>query len=104
MGFDIDPRTCDSLRNNGGMVAASVRELADRCRAIVIAVYSGLQAEMVLGDIENSPARPAIICTTTCAPDEVVRLATRAASAGIAFIEAPISAPVPRSATALPWR
>jgi 3-hydroxyisobutyrate dehydrogenase-like beta-hydroxyacid dehydrogenase len=90
-GFDIDPRACDRLRHNGGMVAASVRELADRCRAIVIAVYSGLQAEMVLGDIENSTARPAIICTTTCAPNEVVRLASRAASVGIAFIEAPIS-------------
>jgi 3-hydroxyisobutyrate dehydrogenase-like beta-hydroxyacid dehydrogenase len=46
---------------------------------------------MVLGDIENSTARPAIICTTTCAPNEVVRLASRAASVGIAFIEAPIS-------------
>jgi 3-hydroxyisobutyrate dehydrogenase len=91
IGFDVDLDRCDSLRENRGMVAASVRELADRSRAIVIAVYSGLQAEMVFGDIENSPARPAIICTTTCAPNEIVRLAARAANAGISFIEAPIS-------------
>ena len=32
-----------------------------------------------------------MICTTTCAPDEITRLARRAASAGIPFVEAPIS-------------
>jgi putative dehydrogenase len=91
IGFDVDLDRCDSLRESRGMVAASVRKLADQSRAIVIAVYSGLQAEMVFGEIENSPARPAVICTTTCAPSEIVRLASRAANAGIAFIEAPIS-------------
>ena len=67
------------------------RELASHCRAIVIAVYDGAQVEALFSDIESGPARPAIICTTTCAPDEIIRLAGRAASAGIPFIEAPIS-------------
>jgi 3-hydroxyisobutyrate dehydrogenase-like beta-hydroxyacid dehydrogenase len=32
-----------------------------------------------------------LICTTTCAPDEIERIAARAANAGFTFIEAPIS-------------
>ncbi len=90
IGFDIDSVRCAKLEENGGMVAASARELC-HCRAIVIAVYSGAQAEALFSDIESGPARPAIICTTTCAPDGIIRLAGRAASAGIPFIEAPIS-------------
>jgi L-threonate 2-dehydrogenase len=91
LGFDIDPARCERLRGNGGMVAASARELASHSLSIVIAVFSGAQAEVMFSDIESSPSRPAIICATTCAPDEIVRLAGRAAAAGMSFVEAPIS-------------
>jgi 3-hydroxyisobutyrate dehydrogenase len=91
IGFDIDTGRCEKLRANGGMVAASPRELASQCRAVVIAVYSGAQAEALFAELEGSPARPALICTTTCAPDEIIRLAKRAANAGFPFVEAPIS-------------
>ena len=91
IGFDIDATRCGLLQENRGTIAASVSELAGQSRAIVIAVYDGAQAETVLAGIENSPTRPAVICTTTCAPDEIVRLASRAANAAIPFIEAPIS-------------
>jgi L-threonate 2-dehydrogenase len=91
IGFDVDPAQCVKLRAKGGTVAASARELASQCRAIVIAVYSGTQAEASFADIESSPARPVLICATTCAPDEIIRLATRAANADMPFIEAPIS-------------
>jgi putative dehydrogenase len=91
IGFDIDSGQCEKLRGDGGMVAASARELASRSRTIVIAVYSGEQAEALFSELESGPARPTLICTTTCAPDEIIRLATRAANAGIAFVEAPIS-------------
>jgi 3-hydroxyisobutyrate dehydrogenase-like beta-hydroxyacid dehydrogenase len=90
-GFDVDPGRCAQLRERQGSVVASVHELASQCRAIVIAVYSGAQAEALFAELETSAARPAVICVTTCAPDEVVRLAARAAGAGIAFVEAPIS-------------
>lgn len=92
-GFDIEGVRRENLAARGGMAATSVRELAGRSRTIVIAVYSGDQAEALFGDIENGtgPARPIVICTTTCAPDEMVRLSQRAANAGIPFVEAPIS-------------
>jgi 3-hydroxyisobutyrate dehydrogenase-like beta-hydroxyacid dehydrogenase len=93
IGFDIEPARREKLKATGGMVATSVRELADRSATIIIAVYSGEQVEALFSDLENAvgAARPIVICTTTCAPDEMSRLARRATSAGIAFVEAPIS-------------
>jgi 3-hydroxyisobutyrate dehydrogenase-like beta-hydroxyacid dehydrogenase len=91
IGFDIDPARCDKFRDNRGVIATTAREVARQCRAIVIAVYSGEQAEALMSDIEIGPARPILICTTTCAPDEIIRLATRAANAAMPFVEAPIS-------------
>jgi 3-hydroxyisobutyrate dehydrogenase-like beta-hydroxyacid dehydrogenase len=93
LGFDIDPVRCDALKAVGGTTATSVRELAGSSRSIVIAVYSGEQAEAVLGEIAMGagPAAPVVICTTTCTPDEILRVAARAAGADIPFIEAPIS-------------
>jgi 3-hydroxyisobutyrate dehydrogenase-like beta-hydroxyacid dehydrogenase len=93
LGFDIDSAACDRFSANGGTVSASVHELAARSRVIIVAVYDGEQVETLFDDIGNgaSDPRPALICTTTCAPDQIVRIARRAAAAGIPFIEAPIS-------------
>jgi 3-hydroxyisobutyrate dehydrogenase-like beta-hydroxyacid dehydrogenase len=93
IGFDIEASNCEKLKARGGMVATSVHELAGRSRTIVIAVYSGGQVEALFGELESGagPERPMVVCTTTCAPDEMTRLAQRAASAGIALLEAPIS-------------
>jgi 3-hydroxyisobutyrate dehydrogenase-like beta-hydroxyacid dehydrogenase len=75
------------------MTATSARELADRSLTIVIAVHSGEQAEAVCGELARGvgSAAPAVIYTTTCAPDDILRLAERAAGANMPFIEAPIS-------------
>jgi 3-hydroxyisobutyrate dehydrogenase-like beta-hydroxyacid dehydrogenase len=93
LGFDIDPARRDALKAIGGTTAASVRELTGRSRTIVIAVYNGEQAEVVLGEIVMgaSSAAPVVICTTTCGPDEILRVAARAAGSDVPFIEAPIS-------------
>jgi putative dehydrogenase len=93
LGFDIDSARCEMLKTKGGVIANSVRDLADRCRAIVIAVYDGEQIKILFGEIESEAAhaRPVVICTTTCAPDDIIRIAGRAASAGLPFVEAPIS-------------
>jgi 3-hydroxyisobutyrate dehydrogenase-like beta-hydroxyacid dehydrogenase len=93
IGFDINAGGCEKLRATGGMVATSVRELAGRSRTIIVAVYSGEQVETLFGEIESGPgsAAPIVICTTTCAPDEMARLSRRAAGGGIPLVEAPIS-------------
>jgi 3-hydroxyisobutyrate dehydrogenase-like beta-hydroxyacid dehydrogenase len=93
IGFDIEAARLDMLKASGGNVASSVRELAGEAQAIIVAVYSGEQAEAVLGEIvaDTGSARPTVICMTTCAPGEIFRLSQRAAGAGIALVEAPIS-------------
>jgi 3-hydroxyisobutyrate dehydrogenase-like beta-hydroxyacid dehydrogenase len=93
IGFDIDAIRCAKLKGSGGMVANSVHELAARSRTIVIAVYSGEQAEALFGDLESGAgsARPVVVCTTTCGPDEIARFSERATNARIPFVEAPIS-------------
>jgi len=93
IGFDIDPVRCGMFEASGGMVANSVRELAARTRTIIVAVYSGEQVEAVFDEIEDGAdaARPVVICTTTCAPAEIIGIAERASRAGMLLLEAPIS-------------
>jgi 3-hydroxyisobutyrate dehydrogenase-like beta-hydroxyacid dehydrogenase len=93
IGFDVEPAKCEKLQAFGGLVATSVHELADRSRAIVVAVYSGEQVETLFGELGSGAgsACPTDVCTTTCAPDEIARLAQRATGLGIPFLEAPIS-------------
>jgi 3-hydroxyisobutyrate dehydrogenase-like beta-hydroxyacid dehydrogenase len=92
IGFDVEPAKCEKLQAFGGLVATSVHELADRSRAIVVAVYSGEQVETLFGELGSGAgsACPTVVCTT-CAPDEIARLAQRATGLGIPFLEAPIS-------------
>lgn len=91
IGFDIDPNRCDVFKKSRGEIAVSAGDLAGQSQSIVIAVYDGAQVEAVLGELEKSHACPALICTTTCAPGEIEGIAARAAQAGFALVEAPIS-------------
>jgi 3-hydroxyisobutyrate dehydrogenase-like beta-hydroxyacid dehydrogenase len=93
IGFDIEPARREKLNADGGKIAMSVHEFAALSRTIIVAVYSGEQMEALFGEIASGagPARPVVVCTTTCAPDEMIRLSQRALAAGIPFVEAPIS-------------
>lgn len=93
IGFDIDTERCKELKATGGEVAASAGELAARCRTIVVAVYCAGQVEALLAELarRKKPARSVIVCTTTCTPDEITRIAKQADDAGLSFVEAPIS-------------
>jgi 3-hydroxyisobutyrate dehydrogenase-like beta-hydroxyacid dehydrogenase len=93
IGFDIDSARCEKLKTSGGAVATSVRELARQCGIIIVAVYSGEQVEALFDELARgaNSARPIVVCTTTCAPDEITRFAQRATKAGIPLLEAPIS-------------
>jgi putative dehydrogenase len=93
IGFDIDIERCEALKAQGGELAASLSEVAVRCRTIVVAVYSGGQIEALIAELARStkPAQSVMICTTTCTPDEVLRIAKQADEADMRFVEAPIS-------------
>jgi 3-hydroxyisobutyrate dehydrogenase-like beta-hydroxyacid dehydrogenase len=92
VGFDIDRSRCDALKAIGGEVGGSVRDVGERCPTIVIAVYNAQQVEALLDELEGDGRNaPLLICTTTCAPDEIIAIAAHAARAGLAFVEAPVS-------------
>jgi putative dehydrogenase len=88
IGFDIDPARCRSF---GGEAAASAEEVMARCRTAVIAVFNAEQAEAVFGGFRGAGLADLVICTTTCAPHEIVNLSSRAAQLHLQFVEAPIS-------------
>jgi putative dehydrogenase len=90
-GYDIDPARRDALRADGGVAVASACEVFAHCRAVVLAVYDSRQIETLLGEHEPGENRPAVICTTTCTPDEIVHIADLAGSRGLPFVELPIS-------------
>ena len=92
VGFDIDRSRCDALKAMGGEVGGSVRDVGERCPTIVIAVYDAQQVEALLDELEGDGRNARLlICTTTCAPDEIIAIAAHAARAGLAFVEAPVS-------------
>jgi L-threonate 2-dehydrogenase len=91
IGYDIDPGKGDLLWGMGGQVAVSARRLLSQCQTAVVAVFSADQIEALLDEIDAGAKPSLMICTTTCAPDEIIRIADRAREANIAFIEAPIS-------------
>jgi 3-hydroxyisobutyrate dehydrogenase-like beta-hydroxyacid dehydrogenase len=93
VGFDIDPAKRLMLDMSGGEAAGSAADVMTHCQIIVVAVFDSQQIEMVLKDFPHdvSRAQPIMICTTTCAPKDITKLARRAGKIGLRFVEAPIS-------------
>src|ERR1700759_2063057 len=83
IGFDVDPAKCKSF---GGEPAASVEEVMSRCPIVIVAVFNAEQVELVLDGFYKSGLAEVVLCTTTCAPDEIVNLSNRAAQLGLRFI------------------
>ncbi len=97
VGFDIAPARREDLRKLGGEPVDSVAEVARRAQIYVISVMTISQVEDVVegggGLIEASdPKAPRIaLCTSTCDPDRIEALASRAAARGFAFLDTPVS-------------
>jgi len=93
LGYDCDPTRGNALQETGVSVAASAHEVVGRCRTLLLAVYDAAQVETTLealGGLDEND-RPVVICTTTCSPAEIVRIAERAGAIGSAFVEMPVS-------------
>ena len=93
LGFDIDAGRCRAFGAAGGELAVSATALLSRCRTIVVALFDAAQVERLLAELERSEdlAHSVMICTTTCAPDEIMAIAQRAAAIGLPLVETPIS-------------
>lgn len=97
VGCDVDPARLEQLAAIGGEGAGSVGEVVRRCAVILIVVFSGEQADAVIGEIAAASGAEAagpprtLILSITCDPDRAGALGQRAAAAGLRFIEAPVS-------------
>jgi 3-hydroxyisobutyrate dehydrogenase len=91
VGFDIDAIRCNTFKESGGEVAVSPGELARRCRIVIVAVYNAEQVCALIDELKGEFTCSLMICTTTCAPDEIAEIARRTADIGLALVEAPIS-------------
>jgi 3-hydroxyisobutyrate dehydrogenase-like beta-hydroxyacid dehydrogenase len=92
-GFDIDSRRRALLKDIGGDVAVSAVQVMARCQIIVVAVFNAGEVERLFDELGRKPrlAGAVMVCTTTCAPEDILGIAARAADAGVGFVEAPIS-------------
>src|SRR5262249_40968463 len=92
VGFDLDPTRLERLVAIGGERAGSIPEVTARCANILVVVFSGEQADGVIGEIGAALRGPrTVVLSITCDPERTVALAQRAAAAGVRFIEAPVS-------------
>lgn len=91
-GFDVDPLRQSRLRDMGGH-AADLDEIARTCDPILIAVFSTDQVEEVVERLlpELEGTGRTLMCASTCDPDRIAALGTRAAAHGIHFLETPVS-------------
>src|ERR1700757_509959 len=93
IGFDLDPARRVALKDIGGDVAASAVQVIARCQTTLVAVYNAGDIELLFDELGRKPhlAGAVMVCTTTCAPEDILSIAARAADAGLGFVEAPIS-------------
>jgi 3-hydroxyisobutyrate dehydrogenase-like beta-hydroxyacid dehydrogenase len=92
-GFDVDSRRRAVLKDLGGEIAATATQVIARCQTTLVAVYNAGQIELLFDELGRKPhlAGAVMVCTTTCAPEDILSIAARAADAGLGFVEAPIS-------------
>jgi 3-hydroxyisobutyrate dehydrogenase-like beta-hydroxyacid dehydrogenase len=95
IGYDIDPARTAQLAALGGQPAPSIADVAQRCEAILLAVFDTDQVEEVV-EAEILPAvgegsGKVVLCASTCDPDRISALGTRVAKRGLALLETPVS-------------
>jgi len=97
-GYDVDAAKRERLKELGGTPVATVAALAGLSDTIFLAVFDTDQVEAViegrgglLGARKPSSPRLSLVCTSTCDPDRIARLAARIESPQTGFIEMPVS-------------
>jgi 3-hydroxyisobutyrate dehydrogenase-like beta-hydroxyacid dehydrogenase len=95
VGFDLDRAKCAKLAEIGGRAAGSIEDVARRCGATILAVFSTDQ----VADVIDNHLVPAlgdasgrlVLCASTCDPDEIAAIGARAVARGLRFLETPVS-------------
>jgi 2-hydroxy-3-oxopropionate reductase len=94
VGFDIDVAKAGGLQRLGGTVAGSIRDVAERCDVLFLAVFDTDQVEAVVEEIVGPLAASSgrtVLCASTCDPDRIAALAQRIEPRGLHLLDTPIS-------------
>jgi putative dehydrogenase len=93
VGYDVDPKRAQRFEGYGGHPIGSIQALALHAERVLIAVFDTAQVAEVVegkGGLIDSGNRLAS-CHSTCDPDKLAALATRAAARGHTLLEVPLS-------------
>ena len=93
-GFDVRAEALERLEQAGGVRAGSPAEAAFGADLLVLMVVSAAQAEAVLfeeGALAALPKGGVVALMATCPPGAVASIADRVLSAGLRFLDAPVS-------------
>ncbi|MEL6126080.1 MAG: L-threonate dehydrogenase [Pseudomonadota bacterium] len=90
-GFDIDSETVSRFRAEGG-AAGTLSEVASDLNCAVIVVLNDAQTRTVLDDLLPRMSRGSVVISCATVPPAFAReMAARAESAGVHYLDAPIS-------------
>ena len=97
VGYDVDADKRKRLDELGAQPVATLAALAGECDTIFLAVFNTEQVEQVVEGqdgllVTRKPSAPrlTLICTSTCDPDRIAKLAERIASRA-SYVEMPVS-------------
>ena len=90
LGYDVDQAKAASLAP-AGLQAADLSTIAQRCKRIVLAVFSSAQVAEVSTQLHAAASPRLLICTTTCDPTGSIEHGAAALAQGWRYVEAPLS-------------
>jgi 3-hydroxyisobutyrate dehydrogenase-like beta-hydroxyacid dehydrogenase len=91
LGYDCNPRQCESLAADGGRAASSAVEVIQECRRVVLSLPDSDAVTQVLSEVEAVLRQDQmLIDTTTGAPAVAVETGRRLAERGVAYLDAAV--------------
>jgi L-threonate 2-dehydrogenase len=101
-GYDVRAEALEQLARDGGQPCRSAAHAGDGANVAVVIVLNADQAEQAIfgadGLVETLPRGSVVVCMSTMSPARTRQLGDRAAAAGLAWLDAPVSGGTVRAA------
>ena len=92
IGFDLDDKRLQKLKENGGSTATSTVQVGEETDAVFVMVMNGKQVKAVVADLATGlKDRGTIILTATIRPEEAREAYSIADIEGVAMLDSPVS-------------
>jgi len=92
IGFDLDDKRLQKLKENGGSTATSTVQVGEETDAVFVMVMNGEQVKAVVADLVTGlKDRGTIILTATITPEEAREAYSIADIEGVAMLDSPVS-------------